>query len=287
MSKLNVEFLQTGGVPLTNDLMNVLQEAYRTYEVLGDIAGDKTILQGCEINGSIINPGIVAIDGEVLPFEGGLLTSTVYIQLEQFTEVFQDQTSNILVRKKTVKFGTSSTVYNWSSFRRLDTLKKMQDDIVQKANQSDLNDVIQRLEVVELKTAPIINGGIAWAWFKPVSEIPVGWKECLNIRGKTIVGLDPNDSTFSTLGANIGEKTHTLTISEMPKVKPRIPVRIAGGGWRSSGGSGRPISDVGYLNPNAGGDPVQTAEGQEIGGGLAHNNIQPSTIAYFIEPNFQ
>lgn len=285
--RINVKFLQTGGVPLTNDLMDVLQEAYSTFNVLGDLAGDLTILSGCTITGQNVSPGIVAINGDVLYFEGGLITSTVYIHTEQITKTFQDQTDKVLIEKKTVKFGLSTTVYNWTDFVRLETLKSLLAKVNNSVTQQEFAEAKADIALLKLKTAPIINGGIAWAWFKPISEIPAGWKECLNIRGKTIVGLDPNDSTFSTLGANIGEKAHTLTTSEMPKVKPRIPVRVAGGGWRSSGGSGRPISDVGYLNPNAGGDPVQTAEGQEIGGGLSHNNIQPSTIAYFIEPDFQ
>ena len=35
-------------------------------------------------------------------------------------------------------------------------------------------------------------------------------------KGKTIVGLDPNDSDFSYAGKTGGEKRHTLTTTEMP-----------------------------------------------------------------------
>lgn len=277
MSKLNVEFLQTGGVPLTNDLMAVLQEAYSTYEVLGDIAGDKTILQGCEVNGANINPGIVVINGEVLPFEGGLLTSTVYIQLEQFTEIFQDQTNKILVRKKTVKFGNSSTVFNWSDFKRLDTLKKMQEDIAGKANQTDLNTIIQRLEVVELKTAPIINGGIVWIWKRPASEIPIGWKECTDIRGKTVFGRDPNDPDFSQLGTNVGSKTKTILKNNLPDLTTSITIihpyegNLGNGGFDGGGNTWR--NKTISFNPGGTSAPM--------------NVLNPGEIVNFIEPNFQ
>ena len=40
-----------------------------------------------------------------------------------------------------------------------------------------------------------------------------------DLRGRTIVGVDTNDSSFDTLGETGGEKTHTLIKNEMPKHK--------------------------------------------------------------------
>ena len=38
-----------------------------------------------------------------------------------------------------------------------------------------------------------------------------------NIKGRTIVGLDTDDTDFNTIGKTLGEKTHTLTVAEMPE----------------------------------------------------------------------
>ncbi|MGD1319150.1 phage baseplate protein [Chryseobacterium sp. 2R14A] len=276
--RYNFNFLQTGGVPLTNDLMSLIEEAYGIFEALGDLAGNLTILSGGEIVGSSVNPGIVAIEGKLYYFEGGQISSTVYIHTEEIQKTFQDTSTKTLIYKKTVKFGTGSvTSYNWSDFVKLETLKAIQVKVNNSVSITEHNLLKSRVEVLELKTAPIINGGIAWAWFKPVSEIPVGWKECLSIRGKTIVGLDPNDPTFSTLGSNIGEKTHKLTISEIPSHDH--DVYGVDNNAIPNGSNSNEVANVENNSPFS-------RKTSKVGGDQPHNNIQPSTIAYFIEPNF-
>ena len=37
------------------------------------------------------------------------------------------------------------------------------------------------------------------------------------VKGKVLVGLDENDEAFNTIGKTGGEKTHTLTVDEMPE----------------------------------------------------------------------
>lgn len=121
----NIQFLQTGGVPLTNDLMATIQEAYQLFEVLGDVAGHLTILKGCEADGSTTNPGIVAINGEIFPFEGGLTASTVYIYTEEIEKTFEDQQDKVLIEKKTVKFGNAVETFNWEDFKSVPTLREL------------------------------------------------------------------------------------------------------------------------------------------------------------------
>lgn len=270
--RLNIKFLQTGGVPLTNDVMDVIQEAYSIFNVLGDIAGHLTILSGCVVTGNTVSPGIVVINGDVLFFEGGLINSTVFINTEVINKTFQSQEYKALIENKTVRFGLSSqnNMWNWSDFVRLDTLKMMKEKIAGAALQTDLTSLTDRVKVLEKKTAPIINGGVVWAWFKPVSDIPEGWKEATDIRGKTIVGLDPDDSDFNMLKKKIGTKTHKLTISEMPNHNHSSYWTKGVGG--ASGSSGTLVDGW--------------KETTSTGGDQPHNNIQPSIIALFIEPNF-
>lgn len=276
--RLNFKFMQTDGVPLTADLMDQIQEAYAIFNVIGNIAGSLTILSGCEINGTSVSPGIVVIDGDVLFFEGGTVYQKVFIHQEDIYKTFKNQVSKVLIEKKTVKFGDATTTYNWDSFIRIDTLKQIKENLALKANQSDLDDALADIAILKMKTAPIINGGIVLPWFKDVSEIPVGWKEALDIRGKTIVGLDPNDPTFSTLGAAVGSKTHVLTQAELPAVNLQQTILQPYNGIETPGGFAG-STDWKFRN---------WVLNVPLGGqNQPHNNIQPSTIANFIEPNFQ
>ena len=90
-----------------------------------------------------------------------------------------------------------------------------------------------------------------------------------NIEGKTIVGLDPNDTDFNTIGKTYGEKNHTLTVQEMPSHSHEAKF----GDTAGSDGSG-------YRYSNTSGKNRQIVQAE--GGGQAHNNVQPSIVFNFI-----
>lgn len=274
--KYNFQFLQTGGVPLTNDLMSLIEEAYQIFEVLGDLAGNLTILSGCTLVGSTVEPGIVAIEGKLYYFNGGLVSDKVYIHKEEIFKTFQDQVDKILIEKRTVRFGNAVTTYNWADFVRLETLKEIQVKVNNSVTQQQLNAVIADINILKLKTAPIINGGIVFPFRRPANEIPEGWKECIDLRGKTIVGRDPNDSFFANLGNTVGSKTHTLTEDEMPSHTHKVP--LFANGSATGNAVGHPDNWI---------DHNRTVDSRPTGGGQPHNNVQPSRIVNFIEPNFQ
>lgn len=89
--------------------------------------------------------------------------------------------------------------------------------------------------------------------------------------GRTTVCIDTSDPNFDTAGKTYGEKTHTLTTSEMPSHSHPISPSVAG-----------------YYpnNDAAAGSGIPRASGTEIaatgsaGSGGAHNNIQPSIAVY-------
>ena len=278
--KLNIDFLQTGGVPLTNDLMRDVMDAIRIFDVLGELAGDFTILSGGEpvsAGSTTFAPGIVAINGEVLVFEGGVNAGTVFIHEEEILKTFQDQTDKILIRKKTVKFGNALQTYNWADFVKLDTIKEIMAKANAAATQQQLTDLQTKVTLLELKTAPIDNGNIVLPWRKPLADIPAGWKECTDFRGKTIVGLDPNDITFSTLNANIGSKTKTIAKANLPAVGINYEdVEPGNPDWGSGGFDGGNNHFVRRQKTTA-----------NLGSGTPIDVLNPMRIVYFIEPNFQ
>ena len=68
-------------------------------------------------------------------------------------------------------------------------------------------------------TAPV---GVIVIWSGAANRIPDGWKLCdgsngtPDLRGRFVVGYNPNDGDYNSPGKTGGEKRHTLTVSEMP-----------------------------------------------------------------------
>lgn len=96
---------------------------------------------------------------------------------------------------------------------------------------------------------------------------------------KLDLGLDENDTNMNQIGKTGGEKTHTLTIQEIPNHSHGI--RYWQKGARDDNGTGKYLGD-GTSDPvNVGGSQsggtVQTAGGEQ-----PHNNMQPYEIVGFM-----
>ena len=91
-----------------------------------------------------------------------------------------------------------------------------------------------------------------------------------NIKGRVLVGVDPDDTDFNVVGKTGGEKTHTLTIDEMPSHNHQLGFRHAAGG---SGFTTKASED------NGGGGYGYS---ENTGGGQAHNNLQPYAAVNYI-----
>ena len=91
--------------------------------------------------------------------------------------------------------------------------------------------------------------------------------------GKVMVGLDAGDTSFDTAGETGGEKTHTLTVAEMPAHKHKFG--YTGG---NTDATGSPYS----VGKAIGHDPSNVySETTSTGGDGSHNNLQPYIVVYF------
>ena len=102
----------------------------------------------------------------------------------------------------------------------------------------------------------------------PVTYYGVGtW--VLTAQGKTLVGVDTNDTDFNKVGKTGGEKTHKLTVEEMPSHKHSIAFDQTNG------------SNIGGLKSNVANVYWNNRYSSSTGGDKAHNNLQPYYTVYF------
>jgi len=75
-----------------------------------------------------------------------------------------------------------------------------------------------RLAVVESAVAPFVLGGGMIYFNRPVAEIPAGWQEVTDFRGKTVFGWHPTDINFNEIGKEGGSYGYTLTTANFPPI---------------------------------------------------------------------
>jgi hypothetical protein len=115
----------------------------------------------------------------------------------------------------------------------------------------------------------IANGAMVF-WNKPAVDIPAGWREVEDWRGRFPVGMNVLEAEFNVLGKMGGEKTHKLTEAEMPRHRHfgqsmQYAEAFKGQGFRPDE----------YNNEDGWTDYT--------GGDLPHNNLPPYRTVLFIE----
>lgn len=222
MNKLNLT--HEAGYPFDVNFLAFIQNAYTLFNHFGHLAGNLAIISGCEQTGNTIAAGTVFINGELLPFEGGAKSDSIFIKEVTNEVTFEDGFLRPLETIRTVAFGRSvpEKTFNWADFKRVDNLQELSK---KKTENTETQKLIERIEKLEKQKQAVPIGLIA-LWGRPASEIPAGWREYVNLRGKMPIGLDPDyvktkddsqDYQFNSLLKSGGERSHKLTVEEMPK----------------------------------------------------------------------
>ena len=153
-----IDFNQVGGFPLTTNILGKLQTAFTLFNALGNIAGDMTIISGCEVVGSTVANGVVYWNGEVLEFKGGTAQSKVILREEIENLVFGNQNSYPSIKNRYVAFGTGTGAVNWSDFKRGFATKDILASLLGKADQASFDALSSAFTLVYEKMLTIDVG---------------------------------------------------------------------------------------------------------------------------------
>lgn len=93
-------------------------------------------------------------------------------------------------------------------------------------------------------------------------------------QGRVPVGLDTSDTDFNEIGKTGGEKTHTLTVNEMPSHKHNVSFSTVLGNAEQRLALGANSGTTGTTGVY--GTPTVNA-----GGNQPHNNLQPYIVMAF------
>lgn len=289
-------FNQTGGFKLTTETLSDIQDAYSIVERVAQVAGNMAIISGCKetSGGASITNGVVMINDELLDFVGGGKLNTVIIR-EVITErKFENGEMKPVAKYRFATFGFSNTYYPWADFKRIPPLNTLEgrfkyiEDFIPTV---PLKQIEARLTKLEQAAKPIIDGNAPVLFMRPANEIPEGWEECTEFRGRFPIGMNPNDFDFKDILQAGGNKTHTLTMSELPRHSFKI---FGGDGMNTAtignnpngtaagkGDSPNDNEDWNYTITSTGGE-AWAGNTNTLGGDQAHDIMNPFRVVIFI-----
>ena len=296
--------------PVDCETLEALQTNIALLQVLGNLAGDKAVLLGCEPeqNGTRRKAGYVFLktkdfpEGEVIYWEGGTVSGGMYVHQEIVPVTAQGYEFPQAYTVRSLKAGVGAENYRWTDFSDAATIPALQSEI------ESLREAIAKMRgtplgIVEMwsgKKIPddyVLCDGAALR----LSDYPElyaalgttfnaapnysgirnttqsGFFRLPDLRGRFIVGYNGLDDEYKQYGKAGGEKQHTLTTSEMPRHAHEQNLwEGASADWRSGGRDSWPNATSWHDRT------TQFGTTNSAGDGAPHENRPPYYVLAYI-----
>ena len=228
-----------------------------------------------------VNVGYASIITKDELIDAGLVTSDEVALIENFRGVRVELLDNNKIKYTIAKLGDSNDYTNEELYQMI---KQLQDDNKVLSSQITNNTTSGSMF---LKVYPVGSIYISTSSENPGNIYGGTWEEYG--KGRTLVGVDSNDSDFSTVEKLGGEKTHTLTIDEMPSHNHVERMFLDQSGYSSV----KPAGYAYYIYSTQSSNVITWASAQisnmnfwrigdteDKGGSQAHNILQPYITTY-------
>ena len=296
--------------PVDAETFEALQQNQALLAVLGNIAGDKAVLLGCEPeqNNTSRRAGYVFIrtkdfpEGEILYWEGGAVSAGMYLKQEVVKVTAQGYEYPQAYTMRSLAPGIGVENYRWEEFSTA-SIPTLKAEIAR-----------QQVEIAALTPPPL---GVVQIWAG--AKVPMNYELCdgrelkitdypelyaaigtrfnrsydyngkqysttagyfrlPDLRGRFIVGYNVSDADYGDYGMVGGEKKHRLSVEELPAhTHGQNLWSAASGDWKSGGKNSYPNSTSYHDRTTSFGKTDST------GSGAAHENRPPYySLAYIM-----
>lgn len=269
-----INFNQSVGFPLETEILDEMQKAWTILNALGAIAGNFTIISGCEVVATTAANGVVFINGEVLEFRGGVVQANVIIVETKQLREFEDGNSRDVIYTRYATFGIATTQWPWLNFKRGFETKEIPAALAAKEDKSSIAALVARVAALEAVSTVNVPSGLIAIWGQAANLIPTGWTEYTPLRGRMAVGFDSGVAEFDVLGDFGGAVNKTLSIDELPEHDHDTLVPIDGGGNQD-------LSTL-IVSPNSDERYVAGPKTEKTGGDQSFSIMNPYRVVLYI-----
>ena len=266
-----IDLTNLGGFPLEQDTLDFMQLSYKgPLGAVARLCGDKTILHGVVNNAGNVSSGWIAVNGELIIFQGGTYGPQVAISETPISVTFEDNSIKESYFTKTATCGVVGD-FPFSDLVPLISLQNLwlPGDLKQKM--VDNAYVAANFDVDGYG----LNAERGWRLLNAVNA---------DAKGRALVNINPDDAELDEAGKIVGVKAQSISVNELPPHSFFIASAGDVNGDGPNADANNPVASNNELNGNISyrmkrkAGTANVGLTNTIGNGQAHNNMQPSMV---------